>query len=130
VQPPPVATGPQTQLLEPHNAEPLITSRPAPVQKIFGYILGGAGIAAAGVGSAFAALAVINVNDTKDPAHCGNNNHCDVYGYDLRQTAIHQAWIATGTYIAAASAFTIGVILVATAPRPPSSSASAPRARS
>jgi hypothetical protein len=109
----------QQQLLQPHNAEPLITSHPAPVQKIFGYVLGGAGLAAGGVGAAFAALATINTNTTKDPAHCGTNNHCDAEGYDLRKTAIQQGWAATGLFIAGGSALGIGIILVATAPTPP-----------
>ncbi len=114
---PSVAPAPAAPAYEPHNAEPLVVHHPSPAQKIFGYVFGGAALAAGGVAAGFGALALINTNKTKDPSECGTNDHCNAAGFKLRETAIGQGWIWTGFAIGAASGLTLGIILVATAPK-------------
>ncbi|MDC3956107.1 hypothetical protein [Polyangium jinanense] len=97
----------------PPAGKPLPNSR-APVHKIAGIALGGAGVVSIVAGSILG-MQAISRNDAS-AAHCIEGNLCDATGVALRSEARARGDAATGTIIAGVLAATGGLVLYLTAP--------------
>jgi Tfp pilus assembly protein PilF len=82
--------------------------------KTIGYIVGGAGIVALGIGTIFA-LVAINKN-SKSKESCGDDNFCDQPGFDARTEARSAGNIATVGFVVGGAALAAGAVLVLISP--------------
>jgi serine/threonine-protein kinase len=83
-------------------------------QRLVGYIAGGAGIVALGVGGVFALNA--KSKDSDAGKHCGPDGFCDSQGVDLGNQAHSAANMATIFTIGGAIVAATGITLILTAP--------------
>jgi hypothetical protein len=83
------------------------------VQRKIGIVVGGAGLAALGVATVFAAKAAGAKSDSE--AHCVGNT-CDDEGIRIRESGMTSGNIATGLFIGGSAAAAGGLILLLTAP--------------
>lgn len=101
------------------------TSSAGNTQRTIGYLVGGAGIAAAVAGSIFGARAIGKNSDSQDFCRPDNEKLCSSQGLALRDDARSAAKISTVTFVASGVLLAAGITLVLTAP---SSSEAAPSA--
>jgi hypothetical protein len=106
----------------PNSATPTATSTPeraASRPPVLGYVVGGVGIVATGVGLTFGALASSKYGDAKDA--CPTFNDCSPTAMDTRKTASTFATIATVGVSAGLVGIAAGVVLMLTHRSTPSS---------
>jgi serine/threonine-protein kinase len=113
----------QIPVLEPQPEAPELpraeTPPPTPeearrTRHIIAFSVGGAGIAALGVGTVFSLGARSSWNDSR--SHCNASNECDDTGFSLVQDAQSKGTLATVLIGVGAAAVGAGVILYLTAP--------------
>ena len=108
------------------GASPAPAPQPASgggTQKTVGYVVGGAGIVAAVVGSIFGARAIGRNSDSKKSCRDDDPNLCSSTGVELRNDARSAAKVSTFAFVASGALVATGLTLVLTAP---SSSEAAP----
>jgi hypothetical protein len=67
------------------------------------------------------------MDDSNTSGHCLPNDHCDSTGLGQRSSALTDAAVSTGSFIASAACLAGGVALYLTAPRRETSVALVPR---
>jgi hypothetical protein len=92
-------------------------------QRVIGLAVGAAGLASAGVGSIFGAIAIEKKNASNE-GHCDEQSRCDPVGIELREEGLQAGTASTILFIAGGVALAGGVTLFLTAPAEPE----APRA--
>jgi hypothetical protein len=90
-------------------------TREGRTQRTVGLILGGAGVAALGVGALFGLRANAKLDESNANGHCKDNN-CDAFGLELRSQQHTAATTATVSFIAGAVALGTGAAVFFTAP--------------
>jgi hypothetical protein len=86
-------------------------------QRTIGLVVGGVGIVALGVGSAFGVVAMNKENDATHSSHCPDGVHCDGYGLQLGQDAHTDATASTVLFVVGGAAVAGGLVLYFTAPK-------------
>jgi hypothetical protein len=99
------------------------TSGAGDTQRLAGWIVGGAGVAAMGVGIAVALVAKSSYDGAPD---CSGTTCTSSTGLNKSNSAIGSGNAATGVFVVGALATTAGVVLWLTAPKAPSTEAAGP----
>lgn len=126
---PAVAPQPAPEPLPPAPPPPALPSKRAPppveaeagrgglgAQRVAGLIVGGAGLAALGVGTFFGFRAIAKKSDSEAGGHCHDGNVCDDVGFALRDEGYAAGNISTALFIVGGVAVAGGVTLFLTAP--------------
>ncbi len=85
-------------------------------QRIAGLVVGGVGLASAGVGAVFGGLAIQSNNDAKKQCSKADPTLCSAEGVSLGKSASTKATVSTATLITGAGLVGVGAILFFTAP--------------
>jgi hypothetical protein len=98
---------------------PSVGSAPAPLtpQRVAAFAVLGVSAVGFGVALAFGISAKVKMDDSNSSGHCLPNDHCDATGLAERSSALTDAGISTGTFIAGAACLAGGVALYLSAPR-------------
>jgi hypothetical protein len=107
----PVVVAPPSNTTSPHPA----ATSDGGTQRFVGYVLGGLGLAGAGVGAAFG-LRAMSLKDDRDAA-CDANHVCNPAGVRKDSDARDAALVSTIGFVGGAALLTGGIVLVLTAPR-------------
>lgn len=104
-------------LLKPGQAPPVVIEAGAgDTQRVVGYVLGAAGIAALGVGAVFGGLALSTDSDAAEHCMAAEPSVCDAEGASLGDTARTQGTVSTVLLIGGGALLATGVMVWLTAP--------------